>query len=250
LAIIIAGIVGIAGGIYMFNLDLTTPKDENIYVVSGGKSYPAYMEEPHLRKAGDQYPAIVLLHSFNGMEQGYYDIVELLADEGIASISPQWQTYTQTPTDAEVKQLIADCVGYMIANHTDVNPNNIGLMGFCAGGRYTMLFLPQMTEFKSGVAFYGFPYSGGFNNESLPVNFVPQLNDPLLIIHGTGDQASNITDIYRYTQTLDNAGKYFEMKIYQGEPHGFMIVNGTLSQTFAAKDAYTQMKTFFDRTLK
>jgi carboxymethylenebutenolidase len=110
-----------------------------------------------------------------------------------------------------------------------------------------MLFLPQMTGLKAGVAFYGFPFSGGFNNQSLPIDLVSKLNNPILIIHGTQDQASSIFDIYRYAQRLDEAGKYFEMKIYQGEPHGFMIINGTLSETPVAKDAYSQMATFFDR---
>lgn len=76
------------------------------------------------------------------------------------------------------------------------------------------------------------------------------LEDPLLIIHGTRDQASNISDIYSYAVELDNAEKYFEMKVYQGQPHGFMIEDGQLSQSFEAQDAYWQMMTFFDRTLK
>jgi carboxymethylenebutenolidase len=71
----------------------------------------------------------------------------------------------------------------------------------------------------------------------------------MLIIHGTADRASPIADIYRYATELDGAGKYFELKVYQGEPHGFMIQNGTLSQSFVAKDAYTEMVRFFDRTL-
>jgi dienelactone hydrolase len=65
-----------------------------------------------------------------------------------------------------------------------------------------------------------------------------------------GDRASNIQDIYKYATALDAEGKYFEMKIYQGQPHGFMIENIELSQSFAAKDAYWQMMTFFKRTLK
>jgi carboxymethylenebutenolidase len=40
------------------------------------------------------------------------------------------------------------------------------------------------------------------------------------------------------------------MKVYQGEPHGFMIEEGQLSQSFAAEDALYQMASFFDRTLK
>ena len=40
------------------------------------------------------------------------------------------------------------------------------------------------------------------------------------------------------------------LKVYQGQPHGFMIENGELSERFAAKNAYTEMVTFFDRTLR
>ena len=114
-----------------------------------------------------------------------------------------------------------------------------------------MLFLPWMNQtFSSGVAWYGFPYSGGFLNESRPVEFIDQLDDPLLIIHGTYDVPSKIADIYRYAEELNASGRYFEMKVYQGEPHGFMIEGGQFSQSFAAEDALYQMASFFDRTLK
>lgn len=249
-AIAILGITAIAGGLYLFNLDVHSIKDETVYITSGGLSYPAYLEEPHAERVGNLFPMIVLIHSFNGLEQGYREMMDRLASEGYFAIAPEWQTHTQTPTDEVMKQLISDSIAYVIEHHTDVDPTKIGLTGFCAGGRYTMLFLPQMSEFKAGVAFYGFPYSGGFNNQTIPADLILQLNDPLLIIHGTGDRASNISDIYTYTQALDSAGKYFEMKIYQGEPHGFMVVNGTLSETSVANDAYTQMLTFFNRMLK
>lgn len=82
--------------------------------------------------------------------------------------------------------LIKDSVAYLLTR-TDVDANRLGLTGFCAGGRYTMPFLPQMSEFKSGVAFYGFPYSGGFANQSMPADYIGQLNKPMLMIHGTSD---------------------------------------------------------------
>jgi len=58
---------------------------------------------------------------------------------------------------------------------------------------------------------------------------------------------SKISDIYRYAEELNASGKYFEMKVYQGEPHGFMIEDGQLSESFAAEDAFWQMITFFGR---
>ena len=36
---------------------------------------------------------------------------------------------------------------------------------------------------------------------------------------------------------------------YQGKPHGFMIVNGSLATDSAANDAYNQMISFFRRML-
>jgi carboxymethylenebutenolidase len=147
-----------------------------------------------------------------------------------------------------VGELIRDSVAYL-GTRTDVDASRLGLTGFCAGGRYTMLFLPQMPEFKSGVAWYGFPYSGGFANQSKPIEFIDQLKVPMLMIHGTHDQASPVEDIYRYATALNASGKYFELKVYQGQQHGFMIENGQLSRSFVAQDAYREMITFFDRTL-
>jgi carboxymethylenebutenolidase len=83
----------------------------------------------------------------------------------------------------------------------------------------------------------------------MPVEHIGELTDPILIIHGSRDQPSPIDGIYNYTKQLDAAGKYFELKIYQGEPHGFMIVNGTLATDTSANDAYDQMIGFFKRML-
>ncbi len=215
--------------------------------MSAGKSYPAYVAAPETE---EPLPAIVLIHSFKGLEPGYKTIVNNLAAEGFVVIAPEWQTFDQKPGDDIVKRLVTECVAYL-AKRSDVDGDKLGLTGFCAGGRFTMLLTPQMPEFKAAVPFYGFPYGKGYANQHAPVEFVKQLNVPMLVIHGTRDQASNIQDIYKYATALDAEGKYFEMKVYQGQPHGFMIgANGELSQSFPAKDAYWQMATFFKRTLK
>jgi carboxymethylenebutenolidase len=247
IAIVLTCIAGLAGGFYMFNQDLLTMKEETVQIMSGGQAYPAVVESPHAD--GKLKPAVVLIHSFNGFEAGYEKMMDNMASNGFVAIAPQWQTQTQTPPDEVVGRLILDTVAYL-KTRSDVDSTKIGLTGFCAGGRYTMLFLPQITEFTSGVAFYGFPYSRGFVNQSRSADYIQQLSKPMLMIHGTRDQASNITEIYKYAQELDTAGKYFELKVYQGEPHGFMVVNGTLSKTFTAKNAYSEMVTFFNRTLK
>ncbi|HDR74356.1 MAG TPA: dienelactone hydrolase family protein, partial [Methanoculleus sp.] len=205
-----------------------------VEVESGGLTYPAYIAHP---EGEGKYPAIVLVHSFMGLEPGYREMADRIATEGFVVIAPEWQTYRQSPTDRTMEMLLLDTLTYL-DTRIDVDPSRFGLTGFCAGGRYTMLFLPQIDAFGSGVAWYGFPYSGGFGNETAPASRIDGLKAPLLIIHGTRDAASPVEDIYRYAADLDASGKYFELKVYQGEPHGFMVVDGHRSESSVANDAY------------
>ena len=214
-------------------------------ITSGGKTYPAYLAAP---VTPGKHPGIVLMHSFNGLEPGYREMCNRIAGDGFVVIAPEWQTFSQRAGDPEVEAIIRSSVA-TLQSRTDVDSTNLSLTGFCAGGRFTMLFLPQVKEFKSGVAWYGFPDSSGFTNDTTPTSHIAELNAPMLIIHGSRDKASPIGTIYNYSSNLDAADKYFEMKVYQGKPHGFMIENGSLVREDFTEDAYNSMITFFRRDL-
>jgi carboxymethylenebutenolidase len=213
----------------------------DVDVTSAEQVYASYLSAP---TEGGPYPGIILIHSFNGLEEGYKTMVDQLAAEGFVVLAAGWQTFEQSPADDVVNQLVQDSVAFLRARD-DVNPDLIGLTGFCAGGRYTMLLLPQIAELKAGVAWYGFPTRG----EPAPIDLVGDLTAPMLIIHGTADQPSPIADIFNYATALDAAGADFEMKIYSGEPHGFMLSGGQLRTDDVAVDAFREMADFFKRTL-
>ncbi len=67
-----------------------------VEIMSEGLAYPAYLAEPV--EAG-KMPAILLIHSFNGLEPGYLNISDDMANEGYVVLSPQWQTFNRTPAD-------------------------------------------------------------------------------------------------------------------------------------------------------
>jgi carboxymethylenebutenolidase len=212
-----------------------------VEILSNGQAYVSYLAAP---TEGGPYPGIVLIHSFRGLEEGYRTMTDQFAAAGFVVLAVGWQTFEESPTDATMDQLLRDSAAFL-TQRDDVDADRLGLTGFCAGGRYTMLFLPQIDAFAAGVAWYGFPYNG----ETQPADLIAQLAAPMLIIHGTADSASPIADIYRYATALTDAGKYFELKVYYGEPHGFMIVNGALRQDDVAEDALQQMVRFFQRKL-
>jgi carboxymethylenebutenolidase len=214
-------------------------------IMADGKAYPAYLAVP---ATPGTHPGLVLMHSFNGLEQGYKDMCDRIAGDGFVVIAPEWQTFDQRAGDPQVEAVIRSAVA-TLRSRTDVDSTRLGLTGFCAGGRFTMLFLPQVKDFKAGVAWYGFPDNPGYTNNTPPAAHITELTSPMLMIHGSRDQASPIGTIYNYSTKLDAAGKYFELKVYQGQPHGFMIVNGSLNREDYAENAYGEMITFFRRKL-
>lgn len=215
---------------------------QDVEIVSGGQAYASYLAAP---STAGTYPGIVLIHSFNGLEEGYRTLSDRFAAEGFVVLAVGWQTFEREPSDATVSQLVQDGIAFLRARD-DVDGERLGLTGFCAGGRYTMLLLPQLGAFNAGVAWYGFPYSG----ETQPASLVDDLDAPLLILHGTADRPSAIGDIYKYAGQLDAAGKRFELKVYQGEPHGFMLAEGQLRTDDVADDAFNEMVDFFKRMLE
>lgn len=219
-------------------LDVTSM---DVEVESNGRAYASYLAAP---SEGGPYPGIVLIHSFRGLEEGYRTMTDAFAARGFVVLAVGWQTFEESPSDATVEQLLRDSVAFLSVRE-DVDPARLGLTGFCAGGRYTMLFLPQIQEFAAGVAWYGFPFRG----DPAPADLIDQLRAPMLMIHGTADQPSPIGEIYDYANALTEAGKYFELKVYFGEPHGFMLANSQLRQDEVAQDAFEQMVSFFERKL-
>ena len=130
-------------------------KNESLNISSGNMTYPAYLAAP---TATGKWPGVVLIHSFNGLEPGYLTMVDNFAGDGFVVIAPKWQTFNSSSNDEIVGQLIKDSVDYL-KSRDDVDADNLGLTGFCAGGRYTMLFLPQM-RLQIGSCFLWIPLLG------------------------------------------------------------------------------------------
>jgi carboxymethylenebutenolidase len=219
-----------------------TVSGEDVEILSADQPYLSYLSAP---AGGGPFPGILLIHSFNGLEEGYRTMTDKLASEGFVVLAVGWQAFERSPTDATVKQLIEDSVTFL-NGRDDVDPEELGLTGFCAGGRYTMLFLPQLDVFRAGVAWYGFPYRG----DTQPADLIEDLNSPMLIIHGTADAPSPIEDIYRYAEALEESGKEFELKTYSGEPHGFMLSGGLLREDAVGREAFTEMVEYFRSQLR
>lgn len=65
-----------------------------ISIMAGDKTYPAYLAVP---AQSGKNPAIVLIHSFNGLEKGYKDMADAMAGEGFVVIAPESRPIISVP---------------------------------------------------------------------------------------------------------------------------------------------------------
>ena len=75
-----------------------------ISITAEGKTYPADIAVP---STPGTHPAIVLLHSFNGLEPGYKVMCDRMATDGFVVIAPEWQTFGRRPGTRRSKRLSA-----------------------------------------------------------------------------------------------------------------------------------------------
>ena len=74
-----------------------------VSLMSGGKVYASYLSAA---PGPGRKPGIVLVHSFNGLEQGYKDLVDKFASDGFVVFAVGWQTFEKSPSDVVVEQIV------------------------------------------------------------------------------------------------------------------------------------------------
>ena len=92
------------------NISMSQIQSTNVEITSQNLAYPAYFAQP--AEAGKK-PAIVLIHSYLGLEPGYRTLTDNLAKEGYVVISPEWQTFNKSPADEVLQGLIKDSIAYL-----------------------------------------------------------------------------------------------------------------------------------------
>lgn len=142
----------------------------------------------------------------------------------------------------------------------DVDPERIGIWGWSGGGSNTLAaLLSYPGSFAAGVS--GAPVTDwrlydtiwteryldtpeenpeGYEASS-PITHAANLADPLLVIHGTGDDNVHPQNTLALADRLIKEGKPFEMALYPSQKHGF--------KGPSVRHVYERMTEFFERHL-
>jgi carboxymethylenebutenolidase len=150
--------------------------------------------------------------------------------------------------------VIKDLEGSARAIRNVINSNGkVGCIGYCSGGRHTLLFACNTRSLQAAVNCYGGRVVTDELSPNMPkavIDMVSGLNCALLGLFGESDQNPSPQHVARLEQELKKHGKQYEFKTYPGDVgHGFFADYRPSYRQAAAVDGWQRVFDFYGRYL-
>jgi carboxymethylenebutenolidase len=234
---------------------------------SDGAEIRAYLARP---KAPGTYPAVIVLHEAFGLVEHERDVARRFAGAGFIALAPDVYSRVgplKNATDmTEVRakmfgiadaQLVRDFEA--AAAFVRAQPGasgKVGCVGFCVGGRWTLLFACSSDKVNAAIDCWG-----GFITRATPdaattperptavIDLAKQLQCPLYVVCGEEDQNPSPTDAAELGKRLEQAGKIFQVEVFKNAGHAFFADYRPSYREAAAFDLWPKMVAFFHKHL-
>lgn len=245
----------------MYALEITSEMMQ--FPSQDGTRINAYYSRP---VASGTYPGVVVIMEAFGLVDHIKDVTRRFAEQGYLTIAPDMYTREGSPNASDINdvlrvmfsvpdaQAVADLEGAIafLKGQSDSN-RKVGAIGFCSGGRYTLVLGCKSRNLDAAV-----DSAGGFiiqdqhteQRPVSPIDMVPTLACPLLGLFGEEDPNPSPEHAMRLKATLDQHGKTYEFHIYRNAGHAFFADYRPSYRAAAAQDMWHRVMMFYDRYLK
>jgi carboxymethylenebutenolidase len=227
-----------------------SPKTQTVEFPSGKDTISGFLAVPD--KVG-QYPALVVIHEWWGLNDWVKEQTEKLAAQGYVALavdlyrgkaatdpSEAHELMRGLPQDRAIRDMQA-AYAYL-ATRKDVKGDKIGSIGWCMGGGLSLQLAIHQPRLAACVVNYG----------SLPTdpNDIQQILAPVLGNFGADDKGITPADVNAFDKTMKGMNRRIDVKIYPGAGHAFENPNNTNGyRPEAAADAWTRTIAFLHRAL-
>ncbi len=119
-------------------------------------------------------------------------------------------------------------------------------VGFCFGGRASLLQGIEDHGLVGAIGFYGFPTGPSRNGSAAPTDVAERYRCPVLAFYGGADPAIPAEAVETFDRALEHAGVEHESVTYAGAPHSFFDRRQD-EHAEASADAWRRMLSFMAR---
>lgn len=218
--------------------------------LNGGPDVRAYVAKP---EGEGPFPTVIMIHEFYGLRESIVGKADFLAKEGYLVIAPDtfrgsttswipraiYQVINTKPEDVNTD---LDSVYAWLETQSDVDAGRIAILGFCYGGRTSLVYSLHNSKLAATVIFYGSPETDPEVLKSLP--------GPVLGIFGGADQSISVEEVDQFDKALTIANIQHEITVYDGQPHAFVENVEGIQAGGAQGEAWAQMLAFLEKNLK
>jgi carboxymethylenebutenolidase len=225
---------------------------------------PVYVARPE-GKPGVRRPGLLLIQEIFGVNPHIQDVVRRFAAAGYVVVAPDifyraghWLSFGYDQM-AEARPIVATLkpelvIGDMaaalefLAAQPDVDPNRLGSVGYCFGGRASLIAATRFNDRIKAAAVY---YGGGIvsDDPAAPINQVGNIKCPVIGFFGGLDKHIPPEHAQKLEQALTEAGVANEVYCYPYADHGFFCDARPSFHPRAAEDAWVRTLAFFGANL-
>jgi carboxymethylenebutenolidase len=230
-----------------------------------GQTMEGYLTQP---EAAGRYPAVLVIQEIWGVNSHIQSVTDRLPSQGYVGLAPALfhregrmtlGLYEEMPTalarlnnctDANIVADLQAAVAYLKAQPF-VDPQRIGVVGFCFGGRVSYQAACNIPDVKAAVVFYGGRILQPLGGPGpAPVEQTANVRGPVLGLFGETDQNPSPADVARIAAELQRHNKTYEFHMYPGCGHGFHCDGRASYRHEAALDAWAKTIAWFNKHLK
>jgi carboxymethylenebutenolidase len=219
---------------------------------------PAYRAMPATEGT---FPLVLVIHEIFGVHEHIQDICRRFAKLGYVAIAPdlfvRQGDVSKLSSIAEIRPVVDKVPDAQVISDLDAtlnwaiksakaNPNQLGVTGFCWGGRMTWLYAAHNPRLKAGVAWYG-PLAGNTTElkPTYPIDIASTLKVPILGLYGGKDTGITLDTVQQMRDRLKSSSSQSQIIVYPNAPHAFFADYRPSYRETEAKDGWKRLQTWF-----
>jgi carboxymethylenebutenolidase len=216
------------------------------------------------RPEGSQaLPGVIVIQEIFGVNDHIQDVTRRFAEQGFVAAAPEIfhrfeekeAPYSDVQKGFALRQRLSDdqvmddvnATYNLLNSRSDVARGQVGIVGFCYGGRVAYLAVTRNPNIKAAASYYG----GGIAADAAdaPVNATSKIQSPIILFFGEKDQSIPMEQVRKIEDALKREGKQYEIHTYPEAGHGFHCDQRASYNEEAAKDAFPKAVNWFKKHL-